>query len=83
MKWLGRRTSDNVEDRRRVGGKQMAVGGGVGGIIIVLLVMLLGGNPDEVMQNLQQTGLGTTADVNQPPSQEEEQEGMFVCVILA
>lgn len=83
MKWLGRRTSDNVEDRRRVGGKQMAVGGGIGGIVIVLLVMLLGGNPDEVMQNLQQTGMGTTADVNQPLSQEEEQEGMFVGVILA
>ncbi len=83
MKWLGRRTSDNVEDRRRVGGKQMAVGGGIGGIVIVLLVMILGGNPDELMQNLQQTGMGTTADVNQPLSQEEEQEGMFVGVILA
>ncbi len=83
MKWLGRRTSDNVEDRRRVGGRQMALGGGVGGVIIVLLVMLLGGNPDELLQNLQQTGTGTTADVNQPLSQEEEQEGMFVGVILA
>lgn len=83
MKWLGRRTSENVEDRRRVGGRQMALGGGVGGVIIVLLVMLLGGNPDELLQNLQQTGTGTTADVNQPLSQEEEQEGMFVGVILA
>jgi len=38
MKWIGRRQSDNVEDRRGMssGGKTI-VGGGVLGIIILLI----------------------------------------------
>lgn len=83
MKWRGRQTSENVEDRRRVSGKQMAFGGGVGGIVIVVLALLLGGNPDQLLQTLQQTGTGATAGTNEPLSSEEEQEGQFVGVILA
>lgn len=83
MKWQGRRVSDNVEDQRRFGGKQMAVGGGIGGIVIVLLVMLLGGNPGEVLQTLPQTGVEIPAAVDQPLSEAEVQEGQFVGVILA
>ncbi len=83
MKWQGRRTSDNVEDRRGIGGKQLAVGGGVGGIIIAVLFLILGGDPNQVMQSLQQPGMETSADVNQPLSAEEQQEGEFVGVILA
>ncbi len=83
MKWQGRRASDNVEDQRRFGGKQMAVGGGIGGIVIVLLVMLLGGNPGEVLQTLPQTGVEIPAAVDQPLSEAEVQEGQFVGVILA
>lgn len=83
MRWQGRRVSDNVEDRRRFGGKQMAVGGGIGGIVIVLLVMLLGGNPEEVLQTLPQSGVEIPAAVDQPLSETEVQEGQFVGVILA
>lgn len=39
------RQSTNVEDRRGIGGRGLAVGGGVGGLILVVLVMLMGGNP--------------------------------------
>ncbi len=46
MLWRGREGSDNVEDRRGIGGGGMAVGGGIGGIVIYLLYVLLGGNPD-------------------------------------
>ena len=83
MKWRGRQTSENVEDRRRVSGKQMAFGGGVGGIVIVVLALLLGGNPYQLLQTLQQTGTGATTGTNEPLSSEEEQEGQFVGVILA
>ena len=83
MKWRGRRSSDNVEDQRGVSGKQMAFGGGVGGIVIVILYMLLGGNPDEVMQTMQQSGLEPPAGVSQQLSAEEMEEGEFVSVILA
>lgn len=83
MRWQGRRTSDNLEDRRGISGKQVAVGGGIGGILIAILFALLGGNPDDVSQILQPAGMESTAGVNRPLSEEEKQEGEFVGVILA
>ncbi len=83
MRWQGMRRSDNLEDRRGVGGKQLAVGGGVGGIIIAVLFLLLGGNPDEVMQTLQPTGLDSGAGASQPLSEKDKQMGDFVSVVLA
>jgi predicted metalloprotease len=52
MRWRGRRQSCNVEDRRRISGKGMAMGGGLGTVVIVILFALLGGNPEEVLQSL-------------------------------
>jgi len=83
MRWQGRRTSENLEDRRGISGKQVAVGGGIGGILIAVLFALLGGNPEEVTQMLQPAGMESTTGVNQPLSEEEKQEGEFVGVILA
>jgi predicted metalloprotease len=82
MLWKGRRQSENIEDRRGLTGRGVAVGGGLGALAIAVIVLLLGGNPEEVMQNLQTT---------QPQGQEqarvltaEEKElGEFVGVILA
>lgn len=50
------RESENVEDRRGQGGGRgpgLAVGGGLGGIIVVIIVILLGGNPQQLLQNMQ------------------------------
>jgi predicted metalloprotease len=59
MLWRGRSGSDNVEDRRGVGGGGLAVGGGIGGIIIYLLYSFLGGDPSsmppEMMPGQQQS----------------------------
>jgi predicted metalloprotease len=48
MLWRGRSGSDNVEDRRGVGGGGLAVGGGIGGLIIYLLYSFLGGDPSSM-----------------------------------
>ncbi|MBN1144811.1 MAG: zinc metallopeptidase [Bacteroidales bacterium] len=61
MRWKNREQSTNVEDRRRIGGKQIAAGGGIGTLAIVLIVWLLGGNPSELINNLQTSGGQTTA----------------------
>ncbi len=54
MKWQGRRQSDNVEDRRGLSGRGMAVGGVGGlGIVIAILYFLLGGNPADIPQTMQ------------------------------
>jgi predicted metalloprotease len=61
MRWIGRRLSDNVEDRRGGGGmRTLGVGGGIGGIIIVVLALLFNRNPQQVLQQVQQGSGGTT-----------------------
>ena len=83
MRWQGRRRSDNVEDRRGVGGRGLAVGGGLGGVIIVVLYFLLGGNPGEITQSLETGGLSLPAEVGRPLSEKDRVMGEFVSVILA
>jgi uncharacterized protein len=85
MKWLGRRQSDNVEDRRSVSGGKVAVGGGIIGIII-LLVNVFGGENAQlitpVLEQLQGGGQNKT-ETAAPLSAADEEMGNFVKVILA
>lgn len=82
MLWKGRRQSDNVEDRRGITGRQVAVGGGLGAIALAVIVLLLGGNPQDVMQNLP-TSQPAGQQQAQALSQEDKEMGEFVGVILA
>ena len=86
MKLDGRRESTNVDDRR--GGSTIAKAGGIGlgGIIIIgLITMLLGGDPTDVLRNVQDMGGGSTmqVDPNWQPSAEEEELATFAKQILA
>src|SRR5436190_5332920 len=47
----GQRESDNVEDRRGIGGRGMAVGGGIGTVVIAIIVWLMGGDPRAVINS--------------------------------
>lgn len=50
MRWQSGRRSDNVEDRRGLGGPVMIGGGmGIGGLVIVVLMMLAGVDPGVVL----------------------------------
>jgi hypothetical protein len=81
MKTEGRRTSDNVEDRRGMSTGKMAIGGGIGTIVIVLIVLLLGGDPSQVVDTMQQ---GTTTESGPvTTSPEEEALANYVKVVLA
>jgi hypothetical protein len=77
MKWKGRTRSTNVQDRRGMGG----VAGGLGGIgiIIVIVYTLLGGNPGDIMQNID----GGQTNAPYVATQEEEELAAFVSVVLA
>ena len=64
MKWQGRRSSGNLEDRRGVSGKQVAVGGGIIGVILLVINMFMGGDSSiindigtQLQQGEQTTGL--------------------------
>ncbi|OGD13157.1 MAG: metalloprotease [Candidatus Aminicenantes bacterium RBG_16_63_14] len=83
MRWQGRRKSDNVEDRRGIGGRGLAVGGGLGGLVIVVLYFLLGGNPSEITESLQVDGPLATTGAGQPLSEKDKEMGDFVSVVLA
>lgn len=52
MQWKGRRESSNVDDRRGITGKGLAVGGGVLGVIFVLAQFFLGDGDISTLQQL-------------------------------
>lgn len=60
MKWQGGRTGGRVEDRRGMsGGKKLALGG-VGGVIVLLISLFMGGDPGQLLEQMQGGGLTTT-----------------------
>lgn len=78
MRWLGRRGSGNVQDRRGMGGRAM-MGGGLGGLglVVAIVYMLMGGDPTQL--NLQQPPgeSGVAVDAT------SDEGAQFVSVVLA
>ena len=82
MKIEGRRTSDNVEDRRGMSTRgKMAVGGGIGTIVIALIVLLLGGILLQVLDNQMQAPATESGEITTTP--EEDAMARYVSVVLA
>lgn len=80
MLWQGRRQSSNIEDRRGVGGRSLAVGGGLGTMIIAAIIYLLGGNPDQVLNgDASAPSAQQTTGINQA----DDTTSQFVAVVLA
>lgn len=80
MKWIGRRQSDNVEDRRGMTGGKIAVGGGLIGVIIIVINLLMGGDPNTVLNQIQEQ---TTQQSSAPIDPAEDEMAKFVSVALA
>lgn len=85
MKWIGRRQSDNVEDRRGMsGGGKVIVGGGLIGIIILLLNVFGGENAKMLTPVLEQFNQQQAAPTEQRELTPEEKEmGEFVSTVFA
>ncbi|MBN1894046.1 zinc metallopeptidase [bacterium] len=79
MRWIGRRQSDNVEDRRGMTSRRV-VGGGCGTLILLVLVYLLGGDPLQFLQNMPETETTETAGV---VDRSQDSLAQFVSVVLA
>lgn len=82
MRWEGRRQSENVEDRRGRrggGGGGLALGGGLGTIVLLLIVWALGGDPAQLLQQVETNGPAVEAQ----SSPEEERSVAFVRTVLA
>lgn len=84
MRLDGRRFSNNVNDRRGMGGKTIAGVGGIGGLLVVaLIVWLMGGNPLSVLD--QSSTYATSDQIRQEyvPTEKENQYARFASQILA
>lgn len=82
MRWRDQRQSENVEDRRGVGGPAMIGGGGIGVLVLALAIYMCGGDPTALLQN-QPTGSEVPAPgqaANKVVTQDEQRQ--FVGAIM-
>mgnify|MGYP001465409707 CR=1 FL=1 len=80
MKWIGRRQSGNVEDRRGISGKSIAGIGGVGGIIIAIIFALMGGDTSQIFNALENS---TQEQGTSPSEARYDSLAQFTAVVLA
>lgn len=85
MRWRGGRESSNIEDRRGMGGRGLAVGGGIGTVVILAIAMLFGADPRAVLEQLQGGRQQAPATQGSAPSTNpaEEESKKFTSVVLA
>jgi predicted metalloprotease len=87
MDWEKGEESENLEDRRRLSGRTIAVGGGIGAGIIVLIGALFGFDPQKINQflgggqNGGQDGAGRPGE-ERPATPEESRSRKFASHIL-
>jgi len=81
MKWIGRRESSNVDDRRGFSGKGLAAGGGIVGIIIYLIYSFLGGDPGQMGPSPIPQTESTPLSTEQQAA--DDDRAKFVRVVLA
>ncbi|SHG66305.1 hypothetical protein SAMN05443549_105270 [Flavobacterium fluvii] len=83
MKWIGRRQSDNMEDRRGLSGGKAVIGGGIIGVIILLVKLFGGENAQQLTPILDQFNQQSTQTESRALTPEEAKEGEFVKTLLA
>ena len=79
MKWLGRRESSNVDDRRSSNGGKFFVGGTIG-VIILVIKFFMDGDPTQLIQQIDQQNTQNTEVVNDSL---DNTMAKFVAVVLA
>ena len=81
MRWREGRQSDNVEDRRGMGGKGLAVGG-IGSVVVLIIAFLLGVDPSRLLSGGDSSPApGTQA--TRPANPEEDELKAFSSSVLA
>src|SRR5690606_38665513 len=83
MKWQSGRRGGNIEDRRRMSGGQKLTLGGIGGVVVLIIGFLLGGDPGQLLNQMQQGGGITTAEGTYQSTPEEDRLLDFADVVLA
>lgn len=79
------RESTNIEDRRGMGGRGLAVGGGgIGVLVIALAIYLCGGDPSQLLQNLpgQVETQQSQPQQQNPNGQQADEQRRFAASVL-
>lgn len=79
MKWIGRRESSNVDDRRSSNGGKFIVGGTIG-VIYLVVKFFMDGDPTQLIQQIDQQNTQYTEVVNDSL---DNTMAKFVAVVLA
>lgn len=83
MRWRDQRRSTNVEDRRGMGGRGIALGGGgLGIIVLALAVFLCGGDPGSLLRQSPGSDIQPTQNQGQRKTQTEDQLKGFASAVL-
>src|SRR5690606_10950383 len=84
MKWQSGRRGGNIEDRRGMSGGQKLTLGGVGGVIVLIIGFLMGGDPTDLLNQVQNASNGASNQTGEYQSSPEEDKLMdFSDVIMA
>src|SRR5690606_9611230 len=82
MKWQGGRRGGNIEDRRGMSTGGKVALGGIGGVIVLLISLFMGGDPTQLLEQMQQVG-GTATQQEYQSTPEEDRLLDFADVVLA
>ena len=83
MRWGDQRQSTNVEDRRGMGGRGIAVGGGgLGVVILAIAIYLCGGDPSQLLENLPSQTQQQQPTASNQAGQPTDQNRQFVGAIM-
>lgn len=85
MKWIGRRGSNNVSDRRGISGGRIAIGGGVGAVILYFLISLIFGDgaPEQLNEQLENAPQNEQTGLRETSNAQEDEMTRFASVVLA
>ncbi len=81
MRWRDLRQSGNVEDRRGMGGRGLAVGG-IGSVVILIVAFLLGVDPRKLLNSGGDAGPQPGTNATRPVNPEEEELRQFTSAVL-
>ncbi|REJ75744.1 MAG: flagellar biosynthesis protein FlgM [Acidobacteria bacterium] len=83
MRWRQQRRSTNVEDRRGMGGRGIAIGGGgIGVLVLIIAVVLCGGDPRALLEALPQQGQGDIASNTATAPVQDDESKQFTSAVL-
>src|SRR5690606_15649278 len=82
MKWQGGRRGGNIEDRRRMSTGGKVALGGIGGVIVLLISLFMGGDPTQLLEQMQNAGGAATQQGEYQSTPEEDRLLDFADVVL-